>query len=109
MDLGQFSVSLGVKDITKSQEFYVALGFEVVGGDLAQNWLILQNDTTKIGLFQGMFEGDVLTFNPGNVRAVLKNLQDQGRAEGIEIKDDSGPAHFTIQDPDGRTILFDQF
>lgn len=109
MDLGQFSVSLAVKDILKSLEFYVALGFDVVGGELTQNWVILQNGETKIGLFQGMFEEDVLTFNPKDARAILAHLKDLDRAEGVEIDSDSGPAHFMIKDPDGRTLLFDQF
>lgn len=121
MKLGAFSVSLSVKDIAKSRAFYEALGFEAVGGDMAQNWLVLRNDGHTIGLFQGMFEGNILTFNPGwgpnataldsfeDVRAIQKSLQDKGieLAETADPASD-GPAHFTMVDPDGNSILIDQ-
>lgn len=121
MNLGAFSISLNVKDIHKSKEFYEALGFETLGGDINQNWLILKNGTTVIGLFQGMFEKNMLTFNPGwnqnaenlesytDVREIQKELRKKG-IEFISEADESteGPGHFTIVDPDGNPILFDQ-
>jgi len=106
---GHFSVSLAVKDIRKSLAFYEGLGFEILDGDVEQNWIILKSGEAKIGLFQGMFEADVLTFNPSDARAVLRGLKDRGLAQDVEIDGDSGPAHFTLTDPDGRTVLFDQF
>jgi catechol 2,3-dioxygenase-like lactoylglutathione lyase family enzyme len=121
MDLGAFSVSLSVKDIEASRNFYEKLGFQVMGGDQSQNWLILNNGDTVIGLFQGMFEGNMLTFNPGwNQKAEkmepftdVRELQRQLKAEGVALAteaDDSttGPAHFVVIDPDGNTILVDQ-
>jgi len=121
MELGNFSVSLAVKDIRKSREFYEKLGFESVGGDIAQNWLILKNGDVKIGLFQGMFEGNLLTFNPGwdsnaqnlasftDVRELQKKLKAKGITPVTAADENStGPASFVIVDPDGNTILFDQ-
>ncbi len=121
MKLGAFSVSLSVKDIIKSKEFYEKLGFEEFGGDIKQNWLILKNGDTVIGLFQGMFEGNLLTFNPGwNQNAkTLKDFEDirkiQSKLKASDIifineADDStqGPASFMISDPDGNVILVDQ-
>ncbi|MFS0671725.1 VOC family protein [Ornithinibacillus sp. 179-J 7C1 HS] len=121
MNLGAFSISLNVKDIHKSKEFYEALGFETLGGDINQNWLILKNGTTVIGLFQGMFEKNMLTFNPGwNQNAEnldsftdVRDLQEELKAKGINFiqeADESteGPGHFTILDPDGNPILVDQ-
>ena len=120
MVLGNFSVSLAVKDIEASRAFYQKLGFEVFGGD-ANTWIILQNGTTTIGLFQGMFERNLLTFNPGwdNAGNTLpeftdvRDLQRQLRAAGIEpvtAADESttGPTSFVVVDPDGNPILFDQ-
>lgn len=121
MELGTFSVSLAVKDIEKSKKFYETLGFTVFGGDQSQNWLIMKNGDHAIGLFQGMFDKNILTFNPGwdkdaknlesftDVREIHKKL----KAEGIEmtsesITGESGPSSFTIADPDGNTILIDQ-
>ena len=121
MDLGAFSVSLSVKDIGASRDFYSKLGFEPVGGDVEQNWLILRNGDHVIGLFQGMFDGNILTFNPGwdqqgsetssytDVREIQKALRDAG----IELDSEAdaateGPASITLTDPDGNAILIDQ-
>jgi catechol 2,3-dioxygenase-like lactoylglutathione lyase family enzyme len=121
MDLGAFSVSLAVTDIEASRSFYEKLGFTVMGGDQSQGWLILKNGSTVIGLFQGMFEENILTFNPGwdqdaqplasftNVREVQQSLE----AQGISITtradpDGSGPAHIVLADPDGNVIMLDQ-
>ncbi|WP_453995706.1 VOC family protein [Bacillus nitroreducens] len=121
MKLGAFSVSLHVKDIHKSKEFYEKLGFQTLGGDITQNWLIMKNETTVIGLFQGMFEKNILTFNPGwdanaknldsftDVREIQKHLKEQGITMLTETDETGeGPAHFVIEDPDGNQILFDQ-
>ncbi|MBU8732169.1 MULTISPECIES: VOC family protein [Cytobacillus] len=121
MKLGAFSVSLTVKDINKSKEFYEKLGFEALGGDIAQNWLILKNENCVIGLFQGMFEKNILTFNPGwnqnaeNLEGFtdIRELQKQLKEQGIQIINEAdesgaGPASFTLEDPDGNAILFDQ-
>ncbi|WP_380054655.1 VOC family protein [Falsihalocynthiibacter sp. SS001] len=121
MKLGAFSVSLNVKDIQASSAFYGKLGFEAVGGDAEQGWLILRNESTTIGLFSGMFPKNMLTFNPGwdansnaldnftDVRQLQKALEDKGidTSEPIEAGS-SGPASFMIEDPDGNPILFDQ-
>jgi catechol 2,3-dioxygenase-like lactoylglutathione lyase family enzyme len=121
MRLGNFSVSLAVKDIHRSREFYEKLGFRAVGGDAARNWLILQNETATIGLFQGMFDKNTLTFNPGwdragntladfdDVRDVQKSLRSQGLTLLNEADESStGPAHVFLLDPDGNPILIDQ-
>ncbi len=121
MELGNFSVSLAVKDIEASKQFYEKLGFTVFGGDQSQNWLIMKNGNQNIGLFQGMFENNILTFNPGwNSDAQplgeftdVRELQRQLKASGVTMiteADDSttGPASFMIADPDGNTILVDQ-
>lgn len=121
MELGAFSVSLSVKDIAASRAFYEKLGFKHLGGVEEQGWLILKNGSTVIGLFQGMFEKNLLTFNPGwdadaqNTPSFtdVRELQKQLKAQGIEILEEAdesttGPAHFTIQDPDGNPILVDQ-
>lgn len=120
MELGAFSISLPVKDIAASKAFYQALGFEVVGGDMAQNWLILRNGTTNIGLFQGMFEQAMLTFNPGwdqeaqplesfmDVRDIQAALIAKGIQPIKEAEPGSGPASLVLTDPDGNPILVDQ-
>jgi lactoylglutathione lyase len=121
MKLGAFSVSLTVKDINKSKSFYENLGFQALGGDITQNWLIMKNESCIIGLFQGMFEKNILTFNPGwNENAEnldtftdMRDLQKQLKAKGIKILSEAdetseGPASFTIEDPDGNPILLDQ-
>ncbi|HSO58001.1 MAG TPA: VOC family protein [Paenisporosarcina sp.] len=121
MKLGAFSVSLRVKDINISKAFYEDLGFQVLGGDITQNWLILKNEGCVIGLFQGMFEKNILTFNPGwnqnadNVDSFtdIRVLQKQLKAKGINLlteadESSEGPASFTIEDPDGNAILVDQ-
>ena len=109
MELGTFSVSLAVKDIAASRAFYEALGFEVFAGEQEQRWLILRSGDAKIGLFQGMFEGNVLTFNPPDVRAVQATLKERGIALMQAAQGDSGPGHATLVDPDGNAILLDQF
>ena len=119
--LGAFSVSLAVKDLAASQAFYEKLGFAQVGGDAAQKWLILRNGTTTIGLFEGMFERNMLTFNPGwdaacnpldaftDVRELQAHLEAQGVALQTRVKEDSsGPGSFVVVDPDGNPILVDQ-
>lgn len=121
MKLGAFSVSLNVKDIHVSKEFYENLGFQVFGGDITQNWLIMKNDNCIIGLFQGMFEKNILTFNPGwnenaenlesftDVREIQKQFKEKGITMMSEADESTeGPAHFFIEDPDGNQILFDQ-
>lgn len=122
MKLGAFSVSLAVKDIAASRAFYEKFGFSVFGGNQAQNWLILKNeDETIIGLFQGMFEGNILTFNPGwdsnaqdlpefsDVREIQKTLKAQGVTFVSEADESgTGPASFIVTDPDGNQILVDQ-
>ena len=121
MKLGAFSVSLTVKDINKSKSFYEDLGFHVFGGDITQHWLIMKNESCVIGLFQGMIEENILTFNPGwdqnadNLDSFtdIRDLQKSLKAKGINMlteADESsvGPASFTIEDPDGNSILVDQ-
>lgn len=120
--LGKFSVSLAVKDIAKSREFYEKLGFKVSGGDQSKNWLVLQNETATIGLFQGMFTKNMLTFNPGwdrtrqtlpdfdDVRDIQKTLKSRGLALKTEADESStGPASLIVVDPDGNPVLVDQF
>ncbi|EAR11258.1 VOC family protein [Reinekea blandensis] len=121
MELGAFSVSLSVKDIQASKAFYEKLGFTPFGGDEAQHWLMMKNGDTVLGLFQGMFDSNVLTFNPGwdsnaervdgfsDVRAIQQHLKTQG----ITLKDEtdpngSGPGFISLVDPDGNGILIDQ-
>ncbi|QQS40687.1 MAG: VOC family protein [Acidobacteriota bacterium] len=120
MKLGCFSVSLAVKDLQASKEFYEKLGFEKYHGDEDQGWLIMKNGSTNIGLFQGMFEGNILTFNPGwdqdaqnledfeDAREIHASLRENGVDAGDDIESESGPASFMITDPDGNTILIDQ-
>ena len=121
MRLGNFSVSLAVKDIGASRAFYEKLGFRVFMGDQAKNWLILQNETTTIGLFQGMFSKNTLTFNPGwdskaetlkdfdDVRAIQRTLKSRGLTPAPEANEStSGPASLMLIDPDGNPILIDQ-
>ena len=121
MQLGAFSISLAVKNIEASKIFYENFGFEVVGGDPSQNWLILRNSGHTIGLFQGMFESNILTFNPGwNDEAQpltsftdVRELQRQLKAKGVQLvseadEETTGPASLVAVDPDGNTILVDQ-
>jgi lactoylglutathione lyase len=121
MELGNFSLSLAVRDINKSKAFYEKLDFKEVGGNLKQNWLVLQNGTVKIGLFQGMFEKNMMTFNPGwtNDKQTLTSFQDVRdlqrtlKARGLTLLTEAdettdGPAHFVVSDPDGNSLLFDQ-
>ncbi len=108
MELGSFSVSLTVKDIKASRAFYEKLGFEVFDGNEDHNWLMMRCDGTKIGLFQDMFEQNVLTFNPQDVRAIQKKLKEEGVELVTEAEGDEGPASITLLDPDGNPILLDQ-
>ena len=121
MQLGAFSVSLAVKDIAASRAFYEKLGFTVFGGNQDQNWLIMKNGETLIGLFQGMFDKNTLTFNPGwdsEAKPVegftdVRELQRQLKAQGVQLMAEanettSGPAYFMLTDPDGNPILVDQ-
>ena len=121
MELGAFSISLAVKDIAASKAFYEKFGFKVLGGDISQNWLILKNGDHVIGLFQGMFEKNILTFNPGwdsNAQKLdtftdVRELQRQLKAQGVELMSEAdeqttGPASFIAVDPDGNPILVDQ-
>ena len=121
MNLGAFSVSLAVKDIHASKAFYEKLGFQEFGGDLSQNWVILKNGEHVIGLFQGMFEKNMLTFNPGwdqnaqkvepftDVREVQRALKAQGMEFVTEAEEGTtGPGYFMVMDPDGNPILVDQ-
>jgi len=121
MEFGNFSVSLTVKNLQASREFYEKLGFKTWGGDPAQNWLILKNGETVIGLFQGMFEKNMLTFNPGwdsNAQPLatftdVRELQRQLKAKGVQFVSEAeesttGPASFMVVDPDGNPILVDQ-
>ena len=121
MELGTFSISLSVKNIAASKLFYEKLGFTVFGGDQSQNWLIMKNGDHAIGIFQGMFDKNILTFNPGwnsdaqqldkftDVRELQRQLKDQGVEMTSQADENStGPASFMIIDPDGNTILVDQ-
>ena len=121
MELGNFSISLAVKDIKASKAFYEKLGFKVFHGDPSQNWLIMKNGERIIGLFQGMFDKNILTFNPGwnsdaqqlneftDIRELQRQLKDRGINMITEADESStGPASFTIADPDGNVILVDQ-
>ena len=121
MQVGAFSVSLAVKDLEASRVFYEKLGFEIFFGEATQGWLILKNGGHTIGLFQGMFEQNILTFNPGwdmNGNALdsftdIREIQRQLKADGVEFQTEAdeattGPASFTLLDPDGNAILMDQ-
>ena len=121
MQLGNFSISLAVKDIAASKAFYEKLGFTVFGGNQAQNWLILKNGECVIGLFQGMFDKNMLTFNPGwdsNAQTLpsytdIREIQKQLKAQGLQLMSEAdentkGPASFMTVDPDGNPVLVDQ-
>jgi len=121
MKLGTFSISLSVRDINASKQFYENLGFTAFGGNVDQNWLILKNDNCIIGLFQGMFEKNILTFNPGwdgNANKLesftdIRDLQKQLKAKNIKLETEAdenttGPSSFMVIDPDGNPILVDQ-
>ncbi len=121
MELGAFSISLAVKDLAASRVFYQNLGFEDMGGMPAQNWIIMKNGDTVIGLFQGMFDSNIMTFNPGwdqsaqpvepftDIRDVQKQLKSVGIALEAEADETtSGPASMMLKDPDGNVILIDQ-
>lgn len=108
LEYGQFSVSLDVKDIKKSYDFYIMLGFEKVMGDLSQKWIILTNKSSVIGLFEGELDSNLLTFNPLDVRALHRTLKAKGIKFDKEPEGVSGPAHAKLTDPDGNVILLDQ-
>ncbi len=121
MELGAFSVSLNVRDIQQSYDFYKKLGFEQMGGNIDQKWLILRNGSTVIGLFQGMFDKNILTFNPGWNQSAeplenfedVREIQKQLKAAGLSLdkeadENSSGPDHFVLKDPDGNVIMLDQ-
>lgn len=121
MKLGAFSLSLSVKDLNASKEFYEHLGFSVLAGDMDKNYLIMKNEHTRIGLFQGMFSGNILTFNPGwdenaqniekfdDIRMIQQQLTAAGISAGETIDSSTnGPANFMLSDPDGNVIMFDQ-
>lgn len=121
MELGAFSISLAVKDIQASKDFYEKLGFKFFGGEASQNWLIMKNGDLTIGLFQGMFERNTLTFNPGwdsEARTLesytdVRDLQRQLKKQGVEFmveadENTTGPASFVVVDPDGNPIMVDQ-
>lgn len=121
MKLGAFSISLAVKDIHKSKDFYEKLGFTYKGGNMEQNWIVLKNEHAVIGLFQGMFEENIITFNPGwdgnaqnldefdDVRKIQENLKISGIALTKEASETTaGPEYITLTDPDGNNILIDQ-
>lgn len=121
MKLGAFSISLSVKDINVSKAFYENLGFEVFAGEIGKNYLIMKNQNSLVGLFQGMFENNILTFNPGwdtdantlknfdDVREIQRTLKQKGMQLVSEADEStSGPGSFVLMDPDGNTILIDQ-
>jgi len=121
MKLGAFSISLNVKDINVSKEFYENMGFKVFAGEIEKNYLIMKNENSLIGLFQGMFENNILTFNPGwdtdasklenfdDVREIQRELKEKGtKLESESDESTSGPGSFVFIDPDGNTILIDQ-
>lgn len=108
MNLGQFSVSLAVKDIAKSRAFYETLGFTVYDGKQAENWLIMKHGDAVIGLFQGMFDANILTFNPKDVRSIETHLLNAGVELKEKTQGNEGPAFITFFDPDGNSILIDQ-
>jgi hypothetical protein len=121
LELGNFSVSLAIKDIKASMAFYQKLDFKQVGGKLEQNWVVLQNGSARIGLFQGMFDKNILTFNPGWTKDKetltdfqdVRELQRALKVRGLTMATDAdvtteGPAYFEVADPDGNTLLFDQ-
>jgi len=122
MDLGAFSVCLAVKDIHAFKEFYEKLGFTQRSGDISQNWIVLKNGNVVIGLFQGMFDKNIMTFSPGcdqdakelkeyvDVRDIQKEFKKKGVRLSREANEEtSGPEHFILEDPDGNKIMFDQY
>lgn len=121
MELGNFSVSLSVKNLHASIKFYRTLGFRQVSGDVTQNWIVLSNGNARIGLFQGMFEGNMMTFNPKwdeqkntiagtDVREIAQALEDAGYTllQPLQAEGEEGPAYFMVKDLDGNVLLFDQ-
>ena len=122
MDLGAFSVCLTVKDIHASKEFYEKLGFTQRSGDISQNWVVLKNGIAVIGLFQGIFDKNIMTFSPGwdqdakemKEYADVRDIQKEFKKKGVKLSREaneemSGPEHFILEDPDGNKIMFDQY
>lgn len=111
MELGTFSMSLAVKDIAASKAFYEKLGFSAMSGcgSVQEKWLMMKQGSTMLGLFEGMFEGNILTFNPADVRAIQQHLIEQGITPTKPAEGDTGPAHIMLTDPDGNAIMLDQF
>lgn len=111
MNLGQFSLSLSVKDIAVSKAFYEKLGFNAMQacGSIEDKWLIMKNGNIMIGLFEGMFDENILTFNPDDVRQIQQGLEQHGVDIITPVKGESGPGHCIFKDPDGNTIMLDQF
>lgn len=108
MELGRFSVSLNVKDIKKSKAFYLGLGFEIVAGVEEQNWLVLQNGDAKVGIFQGMFEKNIMTFNPKDIKPIHEKLDALGIEYSMQMGGQDYPKMALFKDPDGNEILIDQ-
>ena len=111
MQLGQFSISLNVKDIARSKQFYETLGFVAHPqcGSIQDKWLIMQHEKAVIGLFEGMFDHNIMTFNPPDVRAIEQHLRANNITINSPTSGEAGPAHCILKDPDGNTIMFDQF
>lgn len=110
MELGKFCLSLSVKNIEKSKTFYEKLGFSAVPGcgSVEAKWLIMQNKSNMIGLFEGMFHGNIYTFNPGDVHAIQEDLKAKGVQLDKEMSGESGPGHIMLRDPDGNVLMLDQ-
>jgi hypothetical protein len=110
LQLGQFSISLAVQDIAKSKMFYETLGFSALPncGSVADKWLIMQNLSCTLGLFEGMFSSNILTFNPNDVRAIEAHLRAKNIAIDSPVTGSEGPGHCMLKDPDGNVIMFDQ-
>jgi len=109
MNLGNFSISLTVKDLARSRKFYETIGFEMIAGVPEENWILLKNGNAKIGLFQGMFDENLMTFNPTDARRIESVIEKAGYQVETATTGDTGPTHFIVKDPDGNTILVDQF
>ena len=109
IDVGHFSISLAVADLAKARAFYETLGFSVLDGKAEERWLIMKNGEAKIGLFQGMFEENLITFNPPDARSLERRLKDAGHCMVAGTEGDDGPCSCLVKDPDGNLVLIDQF
>ncbi len=112
MDLGTFSISLNVKSLAASLEFYLAFGFEEMGGDAEEGWVMLRNGNAVIGLYEGTLDANILTFNPPDLRAVQSEMREKGydfELDDEAMEEDEGPAHTMLTDPDGNLMLLDQY